>query len=102
MNAPRHWRVPGAWSGCVAFFLLMGFLCSQAFAQTLPTKLGDLDADGQITALDLVRLINHVQSSAGVPPAGRGAGFQPASSLPVARASCPSPFFPSLTSTAMR
>jgi alpha-tubulin suppressor-like RCC1 family protein len=38
-------------------------------AQALPTKLGDLDADGQPTVLDLQRLINYLNGdSSGLPP----------------------------------
>jgi hypothetical protein len=34
----------------------------------LPNRLGDLDADGQPTALDLVRLINHIQGTTPLAP----------------------------------
>jgi hypothetical protein len=44
----------------------------RADAQALPQMLGDLDSDGEVTVLDLVRLIRHVQSSAGLPLPGGG------------------------------
>jgi hypothetical protein len=45
--------------------LFLGALASHS-ALALPQKLGDLDEDGQATVLDLVRLINHIQTSSGI------------------------------------
>src|SRR6266568_6004292 len=55
-------------SGTKIGALLFSFLVCSLFifnipAAQLPTKLGDLDVDGQITVLDLVRLINHLNGS---------------------------------------
>lgn len=89
MDSSRNRGLRG--SATKLFQLALLWLCcvltpARTIAQPLPTQLGDLDTDGQVTVLDLVRLINHIQSSAGVSPANSGAGFQPASStgiLPV-------------------
>src|SRR6185503_7580564 len=61
MDASVISRLPGL-NGCAAFFA--GFLLvNAALGQPVPTYLGDLDADGQPTVLDLVRLINHLNGT---------------------------------------
>ncbi len=47
------------------------FFCVRS-ALALPQRLGDLDGDGQIIVLDLVRLINHINGSANLDPQLRG------------------------------
>src|SRR5689334_17316989 len=55
------------WSlACLPAFLIL--LAQPLLAQTLPQRLGDLDADGQPTIYDLVRLLNHLNGSAPLAP----------------------------------
>src|SRR6266571_9429969 len=54
-----------------ALIILSGFFCVHS-ALALPKRLGDLDGDGQITVLDLIRLINHINGSAHLDPQLRG------------------------------
>ena len=76
MNPPRALRLPRTSLGGPGVFILFAALLCALRVHALPQRLGDLDSDGQITVLDLTRLINHIQSTAGVPPAG-GTGRLP-------------------------
>src|SRR5687767_938421 len=42
-------------------------LAQTVIAQSLPQRLGDLDADGQPSVYDLVRLINHINGTIPLP-----------------------------------
>src|ERR1051325_8684881 len=61
MDASAISRLLG--SNCRAFFVAGVVLANTALGQSLPNLLGDLDADGQPTVLDLVRLINHLNAT---------------------------------------
>jgi hypothetical protein len=53
----RFWKTAEA---LLFAFLASAHVVSSLRAQSLPTRLGNPDADGQPTVLDLVRLINHL------------------------------------------
>jgi hypothetical protein len=85
MNRRRQsrWvRTINAGSLCLCLALIAGIV-SPVSLRADSAGVGDLNADGRVDVLDLVRLINHVQSSAGVPPAG-GTGILPVAVLPFA------------------
>src|SRR5437867_568727 len=82
MHQPRQRRLCEGVKRTFAFATFGGFLFLQSVLAA-PPSLGDLDADGQPTVLDLVRLINHIQSSAGSPPPG-GTGILPVALQPFA------------------
>jgi len=71
-----------AWGSFLAL-LIGNLLVSSLGAQSLPAKLGDLDTNGVVDVRDLVRLVNHVQTSAGSPPPG-GTGVLPSNLRPFA------------------
>ena len=61
MNPTRRRCARGKTNWLLALAILAGILFGQrSSGAPLPTKLGDLNGDGQITVLDLVSLINHV------------------------------------------
>src|SRR6266850_1222830 len=64
MKAARAWAVPvrlwGWWTGII----FIAIFCTQVGHAAVLYKLGDLDGDGEVTVLDLVRLINHINAVA--------------------------------------
>lgn len=48
--------------------ILVPALALSAYGQSLPSRIGDLDGDGQATVLDLVQLINYLGGNADVLP----------------------------------
>ena len=75
LSAPRSYS-DGLLSGFVGIAaklfplaLLLSLLVTSSFAATLPEKLGDLDNDGQITILDLMRLGDHLDNATLLPAA---------------------------------
>src|SRR5437868_13799261 len=74
MHPSRACWSGGTISKAFQLIFLICVLCARPFSASAasPTILGDLDADGQITVLDLVTLINHINGSATLAPELRG------------------------------
>ena len=64
VNVPQDRWSPGVSDKLLASVLLTVLLFFTSSAQAQLFVFGDLDDDGQITVLDLVRLINHLNGSA--------------------------------------
>ena len=74
MDSARTCWSRGTIGSAAQLILLACLLCIQPYSASavLPSKLGDLDGDGEITVLDLVMLIDHINGAASLPPQLRG------------------------------